>query len=233
MFSASASLDKIVPAQVRFARGASGRGSANLSVTTATGQAAGRIPALRYDAAREPQHDRSCTGKRLTRRDISVDAQVGAPEGRRPASDHHAGLGRRLRDALARTQRRRACTSRSSPRRRTNSRSSSSYDAFVPAAMYFNGMLYYAVDTIASGPLRSAIDDFYAAFQSGRSQTDAGQRSSLGSGLDRAHRSAQARTVGDGGAVCATTFATCTVSPAPAASTTSAAAMATAWTTRP
>jgi hypothetical protein len=29
-----------------------------------------------------------------------------------------------------------------------------SYASFAPSEMYFNGMLYYAVDTIAPGPLR-------------------------------------------------------------------------------
>jgi branched-chain amino acid transport system substrate-binding protein len=39
------------------------------------------------------------------------------------------------------------------------------YETFAPCAMYFNGMLNYAVETIAPGPLRNAIDEFYGAFK--------------------------------------------------------------------
>jgi branched-chain amino acid transport system substrate-binding protein len=49
--------------------------------------------------------------------------------------------------------------------------------AILPAQLYFNGLIYYARDTLKPGPLRSAMDTFFAAYKaSGETLTpDSGQ----------------------------------------------------------
>jgi branched-chain amino acid transport system substrate-binding protein len=39
------------------------------------------------------------------------------------------------------------------------------YVSFLPGDLYFNGMVYYARDTIRPGPLLTAVDQFYSAYK--------------------------------------------------------------------
>jgi branched-chain amino acid transport system substrate-binding protein len=164
VFAASASLLQILPAQVRFARGHGWTRIANISVTTASGQAADQFLKYALDLP-ENRSMKATMMEAFNPTDISVaalaarvkasDAQViitpasGAAFGTLLKGLYDAGVHLPILTSAANEQ----------PDQLKQ------YAAFLPSEVYFNGMLYYARDTIRSGPLRSAIDDFYAAFK--------------------------------------------------------------------
>lgn len=164
VFAASASLDKIVPAQIRFARGRKLTRIGYLTVNSATGQAADA--SLRYALALpENREMKVVQWESFTPGDVSVNAQAvrlkaadpqviitpasGAAFGTALHGLNDVGLHVPVLTSAANEQ----------PEQLKG------YEAFAPSEMYFNGMLYYAIDTIAPGPLHNAIEDFYAAFR--------------------------------------------------------------------
>lgn len=164
VFSASASLQHILPTQVRFARGKGWTRVANISVTTATGQASDA--SMRY-AMTLPENKTMdiVDWDTFNPSDISVVAQVarvkasGAQVIITPASGPaFATLLRGLNDAGVHLP---VLTSAANEQPEQLKQ----YAAFMPSDVYFNGMLYYARNTIRPGPLRDAIDEFYAAFK--------------------------------------------------------------------
>ena len=164
VFSASASLDKILPAQVRFARGHDWKRIANVSVTTATGQAADFY--LRYAMTLPENRNMSLVfSEAFNPSDISVSALVARVKAAdpqviiTPASGPAFGtLLRALNDAGIHLP---VLTSAANEQPELMRQ----FAGFMPADTYFNGMLYYARDAIAKGPLRDQIDTFYAAFK--------------------------------------------------------------------
>lgn len=176
VFSASASLDKILPAQVRFARGKGWKRVANVSVTTATGQAADFY--LRYAMSLPENRDMQLVfNEAFNPADISVSALVARVKAAdpqviiSPASGPAFGtLLRALNDAGLHIP---VLTSAANEQPDLMKQ----WAGFMPAETYFNGMLYYARDAIGPGPLRSEIDNFYAAFKAigARPTPDSGQ----------------------------------------------------------
>lgn len=176
VFSASASLDKILPAQVRFARGHDWKRIANVSVTTATGQAADFY--LRYAMSLPENRSMSLVfSEAFNPSDISVSALVQRVKAANPqviitpASGPAFGtLLRALNDAGMHIP---VLTSAANEQPELMHQ----FAAFLPKETYFNGMLYYARDTIGKGPLRDQIDAFYAAFKAigARPTPDSGQ----------------------------------------------------------
>lgn len=164
VFSASASLGKILPTQLRFARGKGWLRVANVSVTTATGQASDEY--MHYALTLpENKNMRVVDWDSFNPADLSVVAQVarvkasGAQVVITPASGPaFATLLRGLNDAGLRLP---VMTSAANEQPDQLKQ----YAAFLPPEVYFNGMLYYARDTIRPGPLKDAIDEFYAAFK--------------------------------------------------------------------
>ena len=176
VFSASASLDKILPAQVRFARGHDWKRIANVSVTTATGQAADFY--LRYAMTLPENRNMSLVfSEAFNPSDISVSALVARVKAAdpqviiTPASGPAFGtLLRALNDAGIHLP---VLTSAANEQPELMRQ----FAGFMPADTYFNGMLYYARNAIGPGPLRSEIDNFYAAFKAigARPTPDSGQ----------------------------------------------------------
>jgi branched-chain amino acid transport system substrate-binding protein len=164
VFSASASLEKILPAQVRFARGRNWKRIANLSVTTATGQASDFY--MKYAMSLPENRDmKMVISEQFNPADISVSALIARVKAAdpqviiTPASGPAFGnLLRGLNDAGIHLP---VLTSAANEQPEQLKQ----YAAFAPKDMYFNGMLYYARDAIGKGPLRSEIDTFYAAFK--------------------------------------------------------------------
>ena len=164
VFSASASLQQILPTQLRFARGKGLTRVANVSVTTATGQASDEF--MRYALTLpENKNVKVVSWETFNPADLSVAAQIsrvkasGANVIITPASGPaFATLLRGLYDAGVHLP---VLTSAANEQPDQLKQ----YAAFIPAEVYFNGMLYYARDTIRPGPLRTAIDEFYAAFK--------------------------------------------------------------------
>ncbi len=176
VFSASASLEKILPAQVRFARGRNWKRIANVSVTTATGQSADFY--LKYAMGlRENRGMELVFNEAFNPADISVSALVSRLKTTNaqaiitPASGAAFGtLLRALNDAGVHLP---VLTSAANEQPDLLKQ----YTGFLPTETYFNGMLYYARDAIGNGPLRDQIDTFYSAFKaSGAPYTpDSGQ----------------------------------------------------------
>ncbi|HEV8021028.1 MAG TPA: ABC transporter substrate-binding protein [Candidatus Lustribacter sp.] len=176
VFSASASLEKILPAQVRFARGSNWKRVANVSVTTATGQAADYY--LRYSLSLpENRNMQLVFNEAFNPADITVSALVTRLKAAdpqviiTPASGAAFGtLLRALNDAGMHVP---VLTSAANEQPDLMHQ----FAGFLPAQTYFNGMLYYARDAIGQGPLRTEIDNFYAAYKAaGASPTpDSGQ----------------------------------------------------------
>ncbi len=164
VFSASASLQQILPTQLRFARGKGLTRVANVSVTTATGQASDEF--MRYALTLpENKNVKVVAWETFNPADLSVAAQIsrvkasGANVIITPASGPaFATLLRGLYDAGVHLP---VLTSAANEQPDQLKQ----YASFIPAEVYFNGMLYYARDTIRPGPLRTAIDEFYAAFK--------------------------------------------------------------------
>lgn len=164
VFAANASLDKILPAQVRFARGHGWNRIANVSVTTATGQAADFY--LRYALSLPENRDmRLVFNESFNPADISVSALVTRLKATdaqviiTPASGPAFGtVLRALNDAGVHLP---VLTSAANEQPDLMKQ----FAGFMPADTYFNGMLYYARDAIAKGPLRTEIDNFYSAFK--------------------------------------------------------------------
>jgi branched-chain amino acid transport system substrate-binding protein len=164
VFSASASLEKILPAQVRFARGRNWKRIANVSVTTATGQAADFY--LKYAMGLPENRSMQLVfNEAFNPADISVSALVTRLKGTNaqaiitPASGAAFGtLLRALNDAGIHLP---VLTSAANEQPDLLKQ----YTGFLPAETYFNGMLYYARDAIGNGPLRDEIDKFYGAFK--------------------------------------------------------------------
>ena len=176
VFSASASLEKILPAQVRFARGRKWDRIANVSVTTATGQAADFY--LKYAMGLPENRDmRLVFSESFNPADISVSALVARVKATdaqviiTPASG--AAFGNLLRGLYDAGVHLPVLTSAANEQPDQMKQ----YAGFMPPEMYFNGMLYYAKDAIGQGPLLTEIDNFYAAFKAaGVSPTpDSGQ----------------------------------------------------------
>lgn len=176
VFSASASLEKILPAQVRFARGRNWKRIANVSVTTATGQAADFY--LKYAMGLPENRGMNLVfNEAFNPSDISVSALVTRLKGTNaqviitPASGAAFGtLLRALNDAGIHLP---VLTSAANEQPDQLKQ----YAGFLPTDTYFNGMLYYARDAIGKGPLHDEIEKFYAAFKAaGASPTpDSGQ----------------------------------------------------------
>ncbi len=176
VFSASASLEKILPAQVRFARGRNWKRIANVSVTTATGQAADFY--LKYAMGLPENRGMGLVfNEAFNPSDISVSALVTRLKGTNaqviitPASGAAFGtLLRALNDAGIHLP---VLTSAANEQPDQLKQ----YAGFLPTDTYFNGMLYYARDAIGNGPLHDEIEKFYAAFKAaGASPTpDSGQ----------------------------------------------------------
>lgn len=176
VFSASASLEKILPAQVRFARGRNWKRIANVSVTTATGQAADFY--LKYAMGLPENRSMDLVfNEAFNPSDISVSALVTRLKGTNaqviitPASGAAFGtLLRALNDAGIHLP---VLTSAANEQPDQLKQ----YAGFLPTDTYFNGMLYYARDAIGNGPLHDEIEKFYAAFKAaGASPTpDSGQ----------------------------------------------------------
>jgi branched-chain amino acid transport system substrate-binding protein len=176
VFSASASLQKILPAQVRFARGRNWKRIANISVTTATGQAADFY--LKYAMSLPENRDmRLVFSESFNPSDISVSALIARVKAADPqviiTPASGAAFGNILRALYDAGVRAPVLTSAANEQPDQLKQ----YGAFLPTEMYFNGMLYYAKDAIGKGPLRTEIDRFYQAFkEAGVSPTpDSGQ----------------------------------------------------------
>jgi branched-chain amino acid transport system substrate-binding protein len=176
VFSASASLEKILPAQIRFARGRNWKRIANVSVTTATGQASdyymkyalglpeNRSMQLAFNEAFNPSDisvSALVTRLKATNPDVVITPASGAAFGTLLRALNDAGIHLPVLTSAANEQ----------PDQLKQ------YAAFLPTETYYNGMLYYARDAIGKGPLRDEIDRFYAAFKAaGASPTpDSGQ----------------------------------------------------------
>ncbi len=164
VFSASASLQTILPAQLRFARGRNWKRIANVSVTTASGQAADA--SMRYAISLPENRDvKLVVWQSFNPGDISVSALVARVRAATPdaiiTSASGAAFGTLLRGLNEAGVRLPILTSAANEQPEQLKQ----YASFAPPEMYFNGMLYYARDTIAKGPLRTEIDNFYAAFK--------------------------------------------------------------------
>ena len=176
VYSASASLQQILPTQLRFVRERGWKRVANVSVTNASGQAADA--SLRYALTLPDNRDVKVVAmETFNPSDINVSALVarvkaaGAQVIITPASGPAFGtLLRALNDAGMKLP---VVTSAANEQ----PDQLKSYAAFLPPEVYFNGMLYYARDAIRPGPLRDAIDDFYRAFKAAgaRPTPDSGQ----------------------------------------------------------
>jgi branched-chain amino acid transport system substrate-binding protein len=164
VFSASASLAHILPTQLRFAHGKGWTRVANVSVTTATGQAS---DAFMHYALTLPENKamQVVDWDTFNPSDLSITAQAarvkasGAQVVITPASGPaFATLLRGLNDAGVHLP---VMTSAANEQPDQLKQ----YADFIPPEVYFNGMLYYARNTIRPGPLRDSIDEFYAAFK--------------------------------------------------------------------
>lgn len=164
VFSASASLQQILPTQLRFARGRGWKRIANVSVTTASGQASDTF--MRYAMSLPENRDVTIAAwETFNPADISVSALVARVKATdaqvviTPASGAAFGtLLRGLSDAGVHLPILTSAANEQPDQLKE-------YAAVLPPEVFFNGMLYYARDTIRPGPLRSAIDDFYAGFK--------------------------------------------------------------------
>jgi len=164
VFSASAALKYIVPAQLTFARGKGWLRVANVSITTATGHASDQ--AVRF-ALSLPENKTvtSVIDEAFNPSDISVTALATRIKAANPqviitpaSGPAFATLLRSLYEVGVHLP---VLTSAANEQPDQLKQ----YATFLPSEVYFNGLLYYARDTIRPGPLRAAIDDFYAAFK--------------------------------------------------------------------
>lgn len=164
VFSASASLRYILPAVFVFARGRKWERIANVSVTTATGQASDTAI---HAAMQLPENKnlRLVFDEQFNPNDISVAALAARIKSANPqmvftpaSGPAFATLLRGLYDAGVHVP---VVTSAANEQPDQMKQ----YAGFLPPEVYFNGMLYYARNSIRPGPLRDAIDTFYAAFK--------------------------------------------------------------------
>lgn len=164
MFSASAALNLILPADLRFIRERGWKRFTYISVASASGQAADI--ALKAALAKPENRDLTLTDlDSFNPADISATALVARVKATNPQVVLTAATGaafgtllRSMNDAGLHVP---VLTSAGNEQ----PEQLKAYNDFLPPAIFFNGMLYYARSTIRPGPIKDAIDRFYAAFK--------------------------------------------------------------------
>jgi branched-chain amino acid transport system substrate-binding protein len=164
VFSASASLHTIVPAEYRFALGKGWRRVAYISVTNASGQNSDIETKYAFSLP-EFSSMKMVAQETFNPTDISVAALVARVKATNPdvivspASGPAFGtLMHGLNDAGLHLP-----VIGSSAN--LHPEQLKEYASFLPSELYFNGLVYYARDILKRGPLLNATNDFFAAYK--------------------------------------------------------------------
>ncbi|HXP92930.1 MAG TPA: ABC transporter substrate-binding protein [Candidatus Binatia bacterium] len=164
VFSASASLHRIMPAVLRFSRGKRWYHMAMITTTTASGQASDLES--KYALSLPENRDvKIVAWESFNPSDVTVTAQVARIKAAEPqvvftpaSGAAFATLLRALNDAGLHIP---IITSAANEQPDQLKQ----VQSILPRELYLNGMLYYAADTIKRGALKTAIDQFYGAFK--------------------------------------------------------------------
>jgi branched-chain amino acid transport system substrate-binding protein len=164
VFSSSASLHIIVPADFRFAQGKGWHRVGNISVTNASGQNAD-IETKYALSLPEFRSMKIVASETFNPSDMSVAAQVARVKEANPdvimtpaSGPAFATLMHALNDAGMHVP---VIASSAN----LHPEQLKAYASFLPADLYMNGLIYYARDILKPGPLRSAMDQFFAAYK--------------------------------------------------------------------
>ena len=164
VFASSVALGFIQPAMLRYARLKGYRRLAMISSTDASGQLNEQAA---LDAVGRPENKSLSvvSAQHFNVTDPSVSAQIASMLAAKPDAviiwANGTAFGtvlRNLKDAGADLP---VFTSGAN----LNQRVMQQFASYVPQTMLFNGIVYYGRNNLSSGPLRTQIDDFYAAFK--------------------------------------------------------------------